>query len=257
VPSHLTLVPPVNVRREDVPAALRVVREAAAATRPFRLRLGPPATFLPATPTLHLAVGGRGDATQVLRRLRDLCFRPPLERPLTFAFVPHVTLADDMVAERIAASLGALSGYVVEATFDRVHVLHEQRHGDAHRRWVPVADAPFAPAVVVGRGGVELDLAVTRLLDPEAAAFEGAAWPEDEPQRPSSTTPAGATSVVVTARRRGRVVGVARGWADHDHVELRSILVGPDERGQGIARHLMAAFRHAAAAGPTDAHPAR
>ena len=99
VPPHLTLVPPVNVRVDDVAAALQVLRDAAGGTRPFTLRLGPPSTFLPDTPTLHLAVGGSGDATAVLRRLRDGVFRPPLERPLTFPFVPHVTLADEMEPE--------------------------------------------------------------------------------------------------------------------------------------------------------------
>ncbi len=246
VPPHLTLVPPVNVRVQDVPAALRVLREAASGVRPFTLRLGPPATFLPTTPTLHLAVGGQGDATQVLRRLRDALFEPPLERPLTLPFVPHVTLCDDMAAERIASAVGVLSAFVAEATFDRVHLLHEQRHGEVHRRWVPVADAPFVPPAVVGRGGVELDLAVTRLLDPEAAAFEGGAWPEDEPHRPPSEAPPATEPIVVTARRRGVVVGVARGWADADRVELCSLLVAPGERGQGISHHLMAAFRHAA-----------
>lgn len=248
VPPHLTLVPPVNVRVDDVPAALRVLREGAATVRPFALRLGPPSTFLPDTPTLHLAVGGRGDATAVLRGLRDAVFVPPFERSLTHGFVPHVTVSDDMAPDRIAASIAALSGYVVEARFDRVHLLQEQRHGDAHRQWVPIADATFAPKVVVGRGGVELDLSVCRLLDPEAVAFETGTWPEDEPRVPPSDAPPGCEPIVVTARRRGPVVGVARGWADPgaDRSELCSVLVAADQRGQGIARQLEAAFRHAA-----------
>lgn len=246
VPPHLTLVPPVNVRVDDVPEALRVVRKAASTVRPFTLRLGPPSTFLPDTPTLHLAVGGRGDATSVLRRLRDEVFRPPLERPLTFGFVPHVTIADDMAPERIVAAIAALSGFVVEASFERVHLLQEQRHGDAHRQWVPIADAPFAPPIVVGRGGVELDLAVCRMVDPEAVAFETGSWPEDEPTVPRSDAPTGCESIVVTARRRGPVVGVARGWAGGGRSELCSLLVAPDQRGQGIGRQLVAAFRHAA-----------
>jgi 2'-5' RNA ligase len=246
VPPHLTLVPPVNVRVDDLPQALRVLREAASTVRPFTLRLGPPSTFLPDTPTLHLAVGGRGDATAVLRGLRDGVFRPPLERSLTFGFVPHVTVSDDMAPDRIAASIAALSGFVVEARFDRVHLLQEQRHGDAHRRWVPIADAPFAPPIVVGRGGVELELSVTRLVDPEAVAFETGSWPDDEPHISRSDAPPGCESVVVTARRRGPVVGVARGWAGDGRSELCSLLVAPDQRGQGIAHQLVAAFRHAA-----------
>jgi 2'-5' RNA ligase len=247
VPPHLTLVPPVNVRVDELPEALRVLRAAAASVRPFTLRLGPPSTFLPDTPTLHLAVGGRGEATSVLRRLRDGVFRPPLERPLTFGFVPHVTLSDDMAPERITASITALSGFVVEAGFDRIHLLQEQRHGDAHRRWVPIADAAFASPIVVGRGGVELDLAVTRLVDPEAVAFETGSWPDDEPQVPRSDAPPGCEQVVVTARRRSVVVGVARGWGGSGRSELRSLLVDPGQRGEGIARQLVSAFVHAAA----------
>lgn len=246
VPPHLTLVPPVNVRVDDLPEALRVLRTAAASVRPFTLRLGPPSTFLPATPTLHLAVGGRGDATAVLRRLRDAVFLPPLERSLTFGFVPHVTLSDDMEPERIEASIEALSGFVVETAFDRVHLLQEQRHGEVHRRWVPIADAPFAPLIVVGRGGVELHLAVTRLVDPEAVAFETGSWPDDAPHVPRSDAPPGCEQVVVTARRRDAVVGVARGWGGSSRSELRSLLVAPDQRREGIARQLVSAFVHAA-----------
>jgi 2'-5' RNA ligase len=246
VPPHLTLVPPVNVRVDEVPEALRLLRTAASAVRPFTLRLGPPSTFLPATPTLHLAVGGRNDATVVLRALRDALFRPPFERPVTHPFVPHVTLADDVDPELVPGAVSALAGFVVEARFDRVHVLHEQRHGEAHRRWVPVADAPFAPPIVVGRGGVELDLSVTRLVDPECVAFETGAWPDDAPVVPAGDHPVGAVPLVVAARRRGAVVGVTRGWVLGGHGEIRSVLVAAGERGQGIARHLAAAFDHAA-----------
>lgn len=249
VPPHLTLVPPVNVRVDDVPAALRRLREAAAITRPFTLRLGPPSTFLPATPTVHLAVGGRGDATSVLRRLRDAVFVAPLERDLTHPFVPHVTLSDDMEPELIPAAIAALSGFVVEVRFERVHLLQEQRHGDAHRGWVPVADAAFGPAIVVGRGGVELDLAVCTLLDPEATAFEVASMAGAglQPAPPAGSRPPGTEPVVVVARRRGEVVGVARGWAGVDRAEPVSVVVAPDQRRQGIARQLVAAWRHAAA----------
>jgi 2'-5' RNA ligase len=49
VASHLTLVPPVNVRDERVRDALDVVRGAAASARPVTVTLGPPATFAPAS----------------------------------------------------------------------------------------------------------------------------------------------------------------------------------------------------------------
>src|SRR5690349_3124288 len=55
---HVTLVPPVNVRVDDVPAALAVLRAAAAGARALTVELGAPQTFGPGSPTLHLPVGG-------------------------------------------------------------------------------------------------------------------------------------------------------------------------------------------------------
>nr|WP_249420448.1 2'-5' RNA ligase family protein [Rhabdothermincola salaria] len=245
VPPHLTLVPPVNVRVEDLPEALAVLRQAAARHSPFVARLGPPTTFAPATATVHLGVH-EDEGGEIVRRLRDDVFVGPLERTLTFGFEPHVTLADDALDDRRAAALVALSDYVVEVPFDRVHLLQEQRHGDAHRRWVPVADVPFGPRRVVGRGGVELELVVSSLLDPEAAAFESGEWPDDEPHSAATAVPAGCRPVVVTARRRGEVVGVARGGVGPDRRELCSVLVARDQRAQGVARQLLAAFGHEA-----------
>ena len=114
----------------------------------------------------------------MLRRLRDAVFRPPLERPLTFPFVPHVTLADEMAPDRIAAARRRprRTSWPTRV-FERVHLLQELRHGHGPRRWEPVADAPFAPKIVVGRGGVELELGVSLLLDPEAVEFETGAGP--------------------------------------------------------------------------------
>ena len=107
IPAHLTLVPPVNVREDRLAEALAVLRAAGAATRPFTVTLGPPASFLPDSPTLYLAVG---DGAHV-RALRDRVFVDPLARPLTWPFVPHVTLADEAGPARIDAALAALSDY--------------------------------------------------------------------------------------------------------------------------------------------------
>lgn len=137
IPPHLTLVPPVNVREVEVDAAFAVLRRAAGTTPPLRLRLGPPATFLPDNPVVYLEV--RGDVGP-LRILRDAVFVEPLARSLTWPWVPHVTLADDAAPERIAAALTAPSDYVVEATFESVHLLRET----PGRVWEPMANALFA-----------------------------------------------------------------------------------------------------------------
>lgn len=132
IPAHLTLVPPVNVGEDDVPRALSVLRQAAAATAPVDLRLGPVVTFAPVTPVVYLQVGGDLDAVHALR---ERVFRPPFERHLTHPFVPHVTVADEMATERIPAAVAALADYVVDVRVTELTLLGEGRG----RVWRPVA----------------------------------------------------------------------------------------------------------------------
>ncbi len=222
VPAHLTLVPPVNVREDRMSEALAVLRAAAAATRPFTVTLGPPATFLPGSPTLYLAVPDDGE----VRKLRDRVFAQPLARPLSWPFVPHVTLADEADTARIDHALLALSDYRVEATFSRLHLLRE----GPGRMWAPIADAAFAAPAVVGRGGLPVELSVSDRLDPEAAALG----------RP--TTP-----LVVTARVDGRVAGYAEGRIEGGEARVWDLVVDGEYEHLDIGRHLLDAFRSEAA----------
>jgi 2'-5' RNA ligase len=186
---HLTLVPPVNVRVDALGEALAVLRSAAAATEPFTLRLGPPATFHPDTPVVHLAV--ESDETHALRAR---VFSPPLARPLTWPFVPHVTLADEVAADRFEPAVAALRDYVVDVDIDRVTLLQE----GSGRVWSPLADAVFGAPLVVARGGLPVELSLSTIADPEVAPLLGT----------------DGDGIVVTARRDGVVLGAARG----DHV---------------------------------------
>ncbi|MEA2932464.1 MAG: hypothetical protein QOI56_1249 [Actinomycetota bacterium] len=219
VPAHLTLVPPVNVRDDRMDDALVLLREAAGATRPFRVELGAPTTFLPDNPVLYLPV--RSGAEEVLVA-RDRVFRDPFARPLTWPFVPHVTVADEMSPERIVAAQEALSAFHTAIDFDRVHLLEE----GPGRVWGPIADFPFAPPAVIGRGGIPVELTVTDQADPSADGFLR--------QRRECVT--------VTARRDGQVVGVAQGWADGQAARLSDVVVADGERALGTDDHLVAAF---------------
>jgi 2'-5' RNA ligase len=226
VPSHLTLVPPVNVADRDLGRALAALREAASATDPFTVELGPVTTFHPITPVCYLAVGGDVEAVHALRKR---VFVAPLERELTHPFEPHVTVADSLAPERIPAAVAALADLRADVTFDRVHLLAERRDGEQGRRWDPIADAPFARPDVIGRGGLPVELTVGGRPDPELAALlavEGAGE---------------GMLFTVTARRHGSLLGGCWGWTVDGHLELADVVVSEACRGEGIGRHLLAA----------------
>lgn len=245
VAPHLTLVPPVNVREADMPAALRLLRDAAAGVGPFSLDLGPVATFWPETPVLYLEVGGAG--TGPLERLRSAVWRPPLQRVTGRPFVPHVTVCDDADPALLGGAVAALSGYRAEMEVGEVHLLREGKG----REWSPIAGVRLGGRAVVGTGGLALELTAGDALDPEAAAWAAAAWGsygrdaygvgwvEDRP-------------VTFTARREGKVVGVAEGsvragGGPRPVLELSRLIVGRAERSQGVGSHLLARVCAAAA----------
>ena len=235
IPPHLTLVPPVNVPAAALGDVLAGLRQAASAAAPIDVTLGPPATFLPANPVLYLAVGGAGAGA--IGALRAAVARGPLDRPAPWPFVPHVTLADAAAPERLAAATVALAGFEVAVSFRSVHLLEE----GADRVWRPAAEMALRPAPVVGRGGLEVELAVADHLDVEASAWAAGEWARHH------TAGSGRRELAVTARRRGTVVGVARGWTRGRLATLSDLVVAEAVRGEGIGSHLLAAFTSAAA----------
>jgi GNAT superfamily N-acetyltransferase len=238
VPPHCTIVPPVNVRADRLGDALAVLRTAAAASRPIEARLGPPTTFLPDNPVLYLPVEMGAAAVAALRQR---VFQDPLARPLTWPFVPHVTVADEADPERIAAAQVALCDYRADVTFDRVHLLQE----GPGRVWAPIADFRLEAPAVVGRGGLEVALSVTEALDPEARAFSQREW--DACNLAELGRARGAEPLSITARSGDKVVGVAEGEWSPPTAYLDNLIVAASERGHGIGSRLLAAFESSAA----------
>lgn len=231
VPPHLTLASPTNVRDGELLAALDVVRRAAAGAEPLALELGPATTFAPVTPTVHLDVNGAGlPALRVLRAA--VAGTAPLDRPDVNEWVPHVTLAQEVAPpERLDAACVAFDGWRASVTIDRVHVLRQEPGGT----WVPIADAALAAPGVVGRGGIEIELAVTSRPDPEAAALLAVDGAGD------------GVPFAVTARLDGRVAGAAWGWSSGSVAIVADIAVAEAHRGQGVGRKLLAAVEAEAA----------
>lgn len=228
VAPHLTLVSPINVRADDLGAALAVLRGAAAVVDgPVELALGPPATFAPSSPVLYLAVGGSPADDGALTAFHTALHAGPLARPASWPFVPHVTLTQDQPAPRLLAGVSALADYRATVTVDHVTLLEERRDDDGRRRWEPLADAALGRRVVVGRGSLPLELTAGTIIDPEAAALVG-----------DLVSP----GLVVTARRAdsGEVVGVVHGGRGSG---APKVVVAADARGEGVDDHLQARWR--------------
>lgn len=243
IPPHVTLVPPVNVRDDELDVAASVLRSAAASTGPLALDLGPVTTFAPVSPTVHLSVGGAADAVHALR---DAVFTAPLARSLTHEFVPHVTLIEG--SDCIDESVRALASYRASVVIDRVHLMRETRRDDGTRVWRPVADAPLGRGrSIVGRGGLELALETSGQLPPDAGRWLHDRWDDFDVERYGNLLPADEPLAVV-ARRDGRIVAAAVGdTRATGEAYLAQLLVSADVRSEGIGAHVQAAFASAAA----------
>jgi 2'-5' RNA ligase len=247
VAPHLTLVPPVNVRSGDLGQALGVVRRAAAVEEgPLELDLGPVATFVPATPVVYLAVGGPD--LDRLARLRSAVVCGPFLRPDRWPWVPHVTIADQALAEDAGAALASLRHYRSHISFDRIVVLEERHH-----RWHPLADVALGPPAVGGRGGLELEITEGRMPGPDVMVMAESQFAgiDDAEMRSNLADFVGglgagqpAQSVVLTGRREGGVAGAALAWQSGQPGGPVNVTVLVDQacRRQGVGRALLAAL---------------
>ena len=251
LPPHLTLVPPINVTDEAFAQGRALLRSVASGSEPFELEVGPASTFAPVTPTVHLELGGD---TEPLHVLRDRLRSGPFERPDGRPFHPHVTLREELVDPPPAVAAAVLAGRLGTWLVDRVQLLEQRRDAADRRCWVPVAEEPFGPAAVVGRGGVELELRATTMLPEETAVLLEAPAPPGDPfvgglvvtaSRPGAHPCDPPLGVVAGTVPDGQASGVARG---EEHVAvLHGVVVDPAERGLGIGRHLLRRWCHEAA----------
>jgi len=228
---HITLVPPVNVRRERLPEVLADLRAAAAKLDgPIGLSVGPPASFLPQNPVLYLAVDGDGAALAALGAARDHLMAGAAGRPEAWPWVPHVTLIDRGTPDDLGAAERLLDRYSAGLEVDRLVLLEERRAGEV-RVWAPIADAALGEPAVLSQGVLALELARSTILDPLARSALGVTGPE-------AGSPARA-AIVITARREGATVGAARAYLDDSGGHV-AVLVEDQVRRQGIGSHLLA-----------------
>ncbi|HET9556703.1 MAG TPA: 2'-5' RNA ligase family protein [Actinomycetota bacterium] len=157
---HLTLAPPQTVAERDLGRAVALVERVAAEAVPFLVELDGAATFLPESPVAYLVVREGGPALQAIEAaLRE----PPLERR-THPFHPHVTVVQDLPADRIDAAARELDGFRAAFPVRELALLREDRD----KVWRPLATATVGASTAVREVPFgEAASAALLLLDPD------------------------------------------------------------------------------------------
>jgi 2'-5' RNA ligase len=116
IPTHITLVPPVEVEQSRMGDVGRHLDAVAAAAPPYRIHLRGSGTFRPVSPVVFVSLVEGISQTE---QLAWSCRRGPLGVELDYPYHPHVTVAhlsDEVLLDRAFEDL---------ATFDCVFTVSE------------------------------------------------------------------------------------------------------------------------------------
>jgi len=137
IPTHITLVPPVEIDQELVREVEQHLETVAATTAAYGVHLRGSGTFRPVSPVVFVSVVEGISPTE---QLAKACRRGPLQVRLDFPYHPHVTVAhvqDDTLLDRAFEELSDFDcAFTVEAFHLYVH--------DADLGWKATRDYPLA-----------------------------------------------------------------------------------------------------------------
>lgn len=131
IPPHITLLPPTEVADANLAAVEAHCAAVAADAAPFPVELSGTGTFRPVSPVVFARLT-RGMAH--CARLEQAIRSGPVERPLDFAYHPHVTIAHHVSEAQLDAAEAGLADFTAAFVARAVHLYH---HG-ADEVWRPV-----------------------------------------------------------------------------------------------------------------------
>ena len=138
IPTHITLVPPVELTEEQIDEAVAHLGDVAGATDMFCLHLRGTGTFRPVSPVVFVSViEGISQCEALAARIR----RGPLAVPLEHPYHPHVTIAHHLPDDVMDRAFEELAGF--DCTFDTGE-FQLYRH-DEENGWRPARDFALAP----------------------------------------------------------------------------------------------------------------
>ena len=133
IPTHVTLLPPIDVDEVLLPAIDEHLARAASACAPFLVQLRGTGTFRPISPVVFLnLVQGISCCEVLAAHVRT----GPLAIEAAFPYHPHVTVAHHLDDATMDLAFDEMARYDLEFDVDRFVLYH---HLDDHG-WVPVRD---------------------------------------------------------------------------------------------------------------------
>lgn len=136
IPPHITLLGPTVVDEGDLEKVHEHLRQVAAASAPFTVRLRGTATFRPVSPVVFVALAqGIAECEQIEQRVRT----GMLAQDLRFNYHPHVTIAHEVSDGALDKAFDALCDF--EASFE-VTSFWQYEHGD-DGVWRPQREFPL------------------------------------------------------------------------------------------------------------------
>jgi 2'-5' RNA ligase len=144
IPTHITLLPPVDVEDPLMPLVHEHLQQAAARARPFEVHLRGTGTFRPVSPVVFVnVVRGISGCEQLAQAVRT----GPLAVDPTFPYHPHVTVAHHLDEELLDRAFDDLETFDCRFTVDHFSLyVHHAATG-----WTPVRDFGLATEVRTGR----------------------------------------------------------------------------------------------------------
>ncbi|MFI0721445.1 2'-5' RNA ligase family protein [Streptomyces sp. NPDC021224] len=145
IPTHVTLLPPTEVGRDELPPFRRHLAKVAAEGRPFVMRLHGTDTFRPLSPVVYVRLAeGAADCADLQERLRS----GPVERELQFPYHPHVTVAHAIAEPALDRAQRELADFAAAWTATGF-ALYEQGGDGVWRkmREYPFGAEPPSPSV--------------------------------------------------------------------------------------------------------------
>jgi 2'-5' RNA ligase len=127
IPTHITLVPPLEVPPERMTDVERHLEEVAAGTSSYPIHLRGTGTFRPVSPVVFVNLVEGISQTE---RLAHGCRRGPLTLDLSHPYHPHVTVAHLLDADSLDRAFEQMAGFECAFTVTEFHLyVHCADHG--------------------------------------------------------------------------------------------------------------------------------